>query len=576
MWEKYKEAPPRDTVDHIRCALSNVGVQMEAIYMEPVENVVSVRLIDREHGFETYGKGTSREWALASAYGEAAERFQNRLLYEIPEPEPNDGFSFREWPDEEPVSIREALQAPHIMEDFSSHYCDKDHPVEEFLLNFFKTDSLSLVPYRGMKQNCTYMLPDRIISLLCGSNGLAAGNTYDEATCQGLCEIGERYSKFLMFRENIAPVTVPEEYIEKEAPELCQVMKDIEKGTGCRLILRDARPVTGFPVLQVLLVDSVHQKYYTRFGCHPVFMIALERSITELLQGQNDLSRISSMISWPQERNIQSFRNLSDSLKADLADLSDEFLAGATDREFVPWPKKEFSNRDGVKELIDCFLRIAPEVFIRKTGFLGIPSVRIYIPGISALPLQFSHRVHDYNYAKSILHDPNLVLKKLDTETLHLLLSAFTSDDSLVGNRIDWRSADIGYNEMKGLLLYMLGCDAEAMAAFEKTESLPGKCMSHYLRMTLDGKDRKVIKSVLELFFGKTTADFTEIVCSDRSNALAAWLDPTGMYRKFLGIISVKDSTSSLSELEKKVKERMLKVYDGRSPDQWNGVLEQL
>lgn len=575
MWEKYKEADPRETVERIRNALAGVGVRMEPVYMHPVGNVVSVLLRDPEHGFETYGKGTSEEWALASAYGEAAERFQNRMAYPIPEPEDGVDPLFHEWPDEERITLAEALCAPYIAEDLARHYTDPEVSAEEFLRELYGTDTVSAVPFLSVRQDTTVMLPERIIGTLCGSNGLASGNTYDEALCQGLCEAAERYAKFYMIRENIPLVTVPEEEIARRAPELLGIMKEIEKGTGCRMTVRDARPVTGFPVLQVLLTDSVRQKYYSRFGCHPVFMIALERCITELLQGQEDITRLSTMLSWPQERETGSYRNLGDSVKADLGDLTDEFLSGVTDAEFEPWPETAFTNRDGVRELISRFLRIAPDVYIRKTGFLGIPSVRIHIPGVTPLPFRYSSKVIEYNQVREILHDPYLMNRKPDRKTLEQMYNAFTAEDSLVGSRMDWRPVGIGYDEMKGLLLYMLSRDHEAAEAFGKAVSSCGKCMHHQLRLRAEGKEPKVRQAVLELFFGKKTAVFTEMVCADRENALATWLDPTGLYRQFVSAALHADITSPLRELDKAVKERMKTVYDGRSPDQRNGVFAQ-
>ena len=565
MRPKYKDAAPEETVEKITRAFNEVGVHMEATFMEPINNVVSVRLTDREHGFETYGKGTSRQWALASAYGEAAERFQNRMLYEVPAYTRDDGLPFYEWPDEERVSIHEALKAPFIAEDLARHFKDNSCSAEEFLRDFYKTDTVSNVPYTSCISGETVLLPDRIIGTLCGSNGLSAGNTYEEAICQGLSEIAERYSKFTLLRENIPPVTVPREFLQKEVPELFQIIEDIEKRAGARITVRDMRPITGFPVLQVLLTDSANQRYYTRFGCHPVFHIALERSITELLQGQDDVTHISTMISWPQERKINSFRNLSDSLKADLGDLSDEFLAGITDREFTAWPASgEFTNREGVKLLSDAFAGIAPDIFIRKTGFLGIPAVRIYIPGVSPLPVCFSRRILEYNRARKILHDIDLLPDAADKETLQLLSDAFTADDSLAGSRIDWRPMPVGYEETKGLLLYMQHRDEEAMAALEKAKTSPGKCMYHFLRLTLAGQDERVKQAVLEMFFDGKTVRFINKVAAQRENALAVWLDPTGLYRTFRQMTAMKVRTDDhMRELETKVKERMLKAYDG-------------
>lgn len=46
-------------------------------------------------------------------------------------------------------------------------------------------------------------MPESLINILCGSNGLAAGNSFEEAYVQGISEICERYVIQYIYTENM-------------------------------------------------------------------------------------------------------------------------------------------------------------------------------------------------------------------------------------------------------------------------------------------------------------------------------------------------------------------------------------
>jgi len=83
MSELRKDAPPIETIQRVRSLLCRVGVlPMETRHRRVGPGIYSCRVRLGNDEFSeldigTNGKGVSREYALASAYAEFAERLQN-------------------------------------------------------------------------------------------------------------------------------------------------------------------------------------------------------------------------------------------------------------------------------------------------------------------------------------------------------------------------------------------------------------------------------------------------------------------------------------------------------------------
>jgi len=79
---KYKDAIPYNTIKAIREILHHVGIEVYEQNWEDISSkCFSVRVeIDGFSNVGTNGKGTTRFFALASAYGELMERLQNKKL----------------------------------------------------------------------------------------------------------------------------------------------------------------------------------------------------------------------------------------------------------------------------------------------------------------------------------------------------------------------------------------------------------------------------------------------------------------------------------------------------------------
>ncbi|MCY3189788.1 OsmC domain/YcaO domain-containing protein, partial [Acinetobacter baumannii] len=117
------------------------------------------------------------------------------------------------------------------------------------------------------------------------SNGMSAGNTLAEAQVQCLSEIFERAVKREILEGEIALPDVPEDVLAKY-PSIVAGIKGLEE-QGFPVLVKDASLGGQFPVMCVTLMNPRTGGVFASFGAHPSFEVALERSLTELLQGRS-------------------------------------------------------------------------------------------------------------------------------------------------------------------------------------------------------------------------------------------------------------------------------------------------
>ena len=78
---RYKEVEPIQTVNRVKEILNNIGIEVEEKWKdESSVGTYSLRLCIKGTDMGQNGKGMTKEFAMASAYAEFLERFQNGLF----------------------------------------------------------------------------------------------------------------------------------------------------------------------------------------------------------------------------------------------------------------------------------------------------------------------------------------------------------------------------------------------------------------------------------------------------------------------------------------------------------------
>ena len=150
------------------------------------------------------------------------------------------------------------------------------------------------IPFVRRSDGEEVYFPVNLIENLYASNGMSAGNTLAEAQVQALSEIFERAVKREILENEITLPNVPNGVLEKY-PDIVAGIRDLES-KGFPILVKDASLGGVYPVMCVTLMNPRTGGVYASFGAHPSFQVALERSLTELLQGRsfeglNDLPR---------------------------------------------------------------------------------------------------------------------------------------------------------------------------------------------------------------------------------------------------------------------------------------------
>ena len=290
-----KDAPLEATIAKLQGQLDTLGFHVAPqSWLNPVEGVWSVHVRDRDCPLMfTNGKGGSRLAALASALGEFFERlatnyFWNHYYLGYPVAEGRKR-AFVHHPQEKWFALDDDESWPEdlLSPELQALYNPRNGIAPQALVDFNSGNAergICALPYVRQRDGATVYFPVNIIGNLYVSNGMSAGNTAAEARTQALSEIFERHIKFRIISEGLCLPDVPDAVINRY-PQIAAGIAGL-RDAGFGILVKDASLGGNFPVMNVTLLNPHDQGCFSSFGAHPRFEIALERALTELLQGR--------------------------------------------------------------------------------------------------------------------------------------------------------------------------------------------------------------------------------------------------------------------------------------------------
>lgn len=445
---KYKDCSPLQTINRIRGILGELNILTVENLTMAVEGYYTVKVEIAGTGLFSVGKGVNQVYALASGYGELIERIQNNALYRFKIAMCQEAYNHGDFvyaPDEKQVSINDLLDSREkCINTFTSEAKDneeKHNILKEWnsieINSSNKPDSFVAVPYLRLNDGKIINIPYNMISLRFGSNGMCAGNTNEEALVQGISEVIERHATTEIITKNIVPPTIPDSYLKKY-PHLYSMIKRLENYGNFQLIIKDCSLGEGYPVTGAILLDKNTSRYFVRFGCHPVFEIALERTLTEILQGKD----LNNTVAWM--KSFSYLIDLCDNWSNSLQILIDgfgfsrpEFFSDNFSYEFVEFRKfNDASNKEMLQYLIGLLKEKGHEIFIRDVSFLGFPSFHVLVPFFSEI-YDLNTRIIDIMKNNNDLMRISRNLNGATYEELKLVIGSvymrkFTHQDSII------------------------------------------------------------------------------------------------------------------------------------------------
>ncbi|MNR82216.1 Ribosomal protein S12 methylthiotransferase accessory factor YcaO [compost metagenome] len=505
-----KDLPLEQTIANMSGVLAALGIKIEiASWRNIIPNVWSLHIRDAHSPMcFTNGKGATKESALASALGEYIERLSCNHFYagvfwgnDIANAEfvhyPNERWFKPGRKDALPTDILDAYCLPVYNPDGelrASHLIDTNSGNTQ--------RGICALPYVRQSDGAVVYFPSNLIENLYASNGMSAGNTLVEAQVQCLSEIFERAVKREILEGEIALPDVPQEVLAKY-PGILAGIKGLEE-QGFPVLVKDASLGGIYPVMCVALMNPRTGGVFASFGAHPSLQVALERSLTELLQGRsfeglNDLPRptfASEAVTEPYNF-VEHFIDSS-------GIVSWRFFSAKSDYDFVEWDfsgQGENSNAEEAATLFGILKDMGKEVYTAVYDQLGAVACRILVPGYSEV-----YPVEDLvwdNTNKALLFRADILnLHQLDDASLEDLLERLENNElddygdiaSLIGiefdDNTDWGQLTV--LELK-LLINL------ALQQFDEAHELVGAFLQYNDNTVARGLFYQALNVVLEV-----------------------------------------------------------------------------
>jgi len=505
-----KDLPLEQTIANMSGLLASLGIKIEiASWRNIIPNVWSLHIRDAHSPMcFTNGKGSTKESALASALGEYLERLSNNHFYagsywgeDIANAE------FVHYPNERwfKPGRKDALPK-EILDEYCLEIYNPDGELRGSHL--IDTNSgnagrgICALPYVRQSDGETVYFPSNLIENLYVSNGMSAGNTLTEAQVQCLSEIFERAVKREILEGEIALPDVPQEVLAKY-PGIVAGIQGLEE-QGFPVLVKDASLGGEYPVMCVTLMNPRTGGVFASFGAHPSLEVALERSLTELLQGRsleglNDLPQPTFASEAVTEPNnfVEHFIDSS-------GIVSWRFFSAKSDYEFVEWDftsEGENSNAEEAATLFGILEAMGKEAYVAVYDQLGATACRILVPGYSEVyPVE--DLVWDNTNKALLFREDILNLHQLNDASLKALLTRLENNElddygdiaTLIGIQFDENTAWGQLTVLELKLLINL-----ALQQFEDAHELVGAFLQYNDNTVERGLFYQALNVVLEV-----------------------------------------------------------------------------
>jgi ribosomal protein S12 methylthiotransferase accessory factor len=290
---------------------------------------------------------------------------------------------------------------------------------------------------------------------------MSAGNNLYEAKVQCLSEIFERAIKRQIIEEEIILPDVPKEILAKY-PSILAGIEELEN-KGFPIVVKDASLGGKFPVMCVTLMNPKTGGVFASFGAHPSFEVAMERSLTELLQGRSFEGLNDVPPPTFNNHAVTEPNNFVEHFIDSTGVISWKFFSAKHDYEFCDWDFSGTREKEN-ERLMNILAGLGKEVYVANYEDFGATACRILVPGYSEI-YPSEDLIWDNTNKALMFREDILNIHSLTDEKLKLLLERFeesqldnyTVISNLIGIAFDentvWGRLDIG--ELK-IMIYLI------------------------------------------------------------------------------------------------------------------------
>lgn len=379
---KGKDESLEKSIEFMQGILQQQGFEINQVkWLNPVDNIFSLHIHDQVcPGLFTNGKGASRKATLASALGEYLERLSTNYFfsdYYLQADSTDSDWLY--YPNERRFDLADYKSC--LNTQLWSIYDPHNELQAEDLLSFNDDgNQIRAIEMRHAKTAEVSYFPMNLLSNLYASNGLSAGNTLVEARVQGLSEIFERWVKNKILTENLCLPEVPDAVL-KRFPSIYQSLTALRQ-QGLEVSVRDSSLGGQFPVMNVTLFDPEKGQCFASFGAHPIFEVALERTLTESLQGRHLDFLDGFQVPTFDQQAVAEAENLENHFIDSSGLINARFISHQADFEFVEW-NWDYPTQQQWSWLVDLAAQQGFEVYVADYEHYGFKACRIVAPGMS-------------------------------------------------------------------------------------------------------------------------------------------------------------------------------------------------
>ena len=533
-----KDASLESSIGRMQQKLTTIGFHVEECsWLNPIDGIWSVHVRDRDCPLLfTNGKGASKLAAQASALGEFFERLScNYFWTHYFLGEKFSAKDFTHYPQERWFKLGDDGQWPQevLTIELQDFYNPENSITDEMLVEHNSGNverGICALPFTRQNDGMRVWFPVNIVGNLYVSNGMSAGNSEAEARTQALSEIVERHIKFRIISEGICLPEVPDEVIARH-PRIAAGIEAL-RAAGFGILVKDASLGGQYPVMNVTLLNPADQGCFSSFGAHPRFEIALERALTELLQGR----ALDALGGFPEAGfdldEIASSPNIEIHFVDSSGIISWNFLGDTPDFDFCDW---NFSNTTAEDHdwLVNMIHAQGNDIYVADYTHLGVYACRVIVPGMSEI-----YPVDDLEYENNSLANPIreaiLYLPELDDDECADLLDTLNESGladerpvaALIGIAPDVGSfwEDLRVGELKTLLALAVGneeatregCDwIHHFAQINAERRRVYRCIETLLKLC-DSGDYEPYRDSLESLYGESTLNQAEALLTRR------------------------------------------------------------
>lgn len=536
--EKYKDASPGQTVETIKSILKNIGIELEETWYDSgIENCWSLSCNVKGATEPTaHGKGITKDFARASAYGEFMERLQSGLFfYKFQSIECDEAMNLHSYaPDKKYMTVQELIDngewMDHLIDTYGNGLTREKIAAQCKMYACTSEDRILTIPFYSLFEDKYVYLPAAFAEHMYSANGCCVGNTKNEAWIHALSEIMERKGNIAMLVSGESAPEIPEDVLE-QFPTVMKILKKMRSYKNLDIKVFDFSNGLKIPVISTRIINKDTQRYIVNTGADPILEIAIQRTLTEIMQGRNieqiatygNSQVLSKLSDFPVVHNVLNLLETGNGLfTADF--FAEEITCNKTCTAFVDNSGK--TNEELLPIVLEYYKTLRKPVYIRNYSFLNFHCYKFIVPGFSeSRSFRLQEKIQEYalaDIAAKVFRQPvkatneDIAILPMFYNMIQTARSRFGSFPKLAGIPMDITTGSNFLLPTLSYVFYRLGNYKNAIGYIEqflKLESINSEkkahfaCIKMYLQLKLGNVDENKIHTILNKFFQKNIVD---------------------------------------------------------------------